>query len=400
MLNSNSIKQLFSSIIFNKQMNLTKNIVFFLFLALILLSCQSGNEEDKTENTALKNEHDIELDSAQLKNIQIELGNAETKELSSSFKVSGLIDVPPQNMVSVSMPLGGYLKSTQLLPGMHIKKGEIIAEMEDQQYIQLQQDYLIAQSKLKMLELDFERQQALNQSKAISDKVFQIAQNEYESQKITYQSLAEKLKLVGINPQALKIGNISKSVFLKSPIDGFVSKVNVNIGKYVSATEVLFELVNPSDIHLSLNVFESDLSKVFIGQKVLAFTNNNPNKKYPCEVILIGKDLGKERITTVHCHFEAYDKLLSPGTYMNAEMQTSPVKAMVLPESALVQYANKNYVFVQRSTNAFEMLEVEAGLNAKGYIAFELKNNEEATTLKYVINGAYNLMMIAKNKEE
>jgi cobalt-zinc-cadmium efflux system membrane fusion protein len=85
---------------------------------------------------------------------------------------------------------------------------------------------------------------------------------------------------------------------------------------------------------------------------------------------------------------------------MNAEMQTSPVKAMVLPESALVQYANKNYVFVKRSANTFEMLEVEAGLNAKGYIAFELKNNEEATTLKYVLNGAYNLMMIAKNKEE
>jgi len=381
-------------------MNQTKIIAFFLFLAFVFVSCQSGNKEEKTERSALKNEHYIELDSAQLKNIHIALGSPQTKELSSSFKVSGLIDVPPQNMVSVSMPLGGYLRSTQLLPGMHIKKGEIIAEMEDQQYIQLQQDYLISQSKLKLVEVDFQRQQALNQSKAISDKVFQIALNEYESQKITCQSLAEKLKLVGINPQALKTGNISKSIFLKSPIDGFVSKVNVNIGKYVSATEVLFELVNPSDIHLSLNVFESDLSKVFIGQKVLAYTNNNPDKKYPCEVILIGKDLGKERFTTVHCHFEAYDKLLSPGTYMNAEMQTSPVKAMVLPESAIVQYANKNYVFVQRSANAFEMLEVETGLSAKGYIAFQLKNNEAAATLKYVLNGAFNLMMIAKNKEE
>jgi cobalt-zinc-cadmium efflux system membrane fusion protein len=381
-------------------MNLTKNIAFFLFLTVAIVSCHSGNNVEKTESEELKNEHVIELDSAQLKNIQIELGNAETKELSSSFKVSGLIDVPPQNMVSVSMPMGGYLKSTQLLPGMHIKKGEIIAEMEDQQYIQLQQDYLIAQSKMKMLELDFQRQQSLNQTKTISDKVFQMAENEYETQKITCQSLAEKLKLVGINSQALKTGSISKSIFLKSPIDGFVSKVNVNIGKYVSATEVLFELVNPTDIHLSLNVFESDLSKVFIGQKVLAYTNNNPAKKYPCEVILIGKDLSKERFTTVHCHFEVYDKLLSPGTYMNAEMQTIPVKAMVLPESAFVQYANKNYVFVQRSSNTFEMLEVETGLNAMGFTAFELKNNEEAASLKYVLKGAFNLMMIAKNKEE
>ncbi len=376
------------------------NHSLFFLLAMFLFSCHSGNKQANAVTTENVNEHLIQLDSAQLKHIDLSIATAQNKELSSSFKVSGTVDVPPQNMISVSMPLGGYLKSTQLLPGMHVKKGEIIAEMEDQQYIQLQQDYLIAQSKLNLLELDFQRQQALNQSKAISDKVFQIALNDYETQKITCQSLSEKLKLVGINPIKLNAGAISKSVFLKSPIDGFVSKVNVNIGKYVSPTEVLFELVNPTDIHLSLNVFESDLSKVFIGQKVYAYTNNNPNKRYLCKVILIGKDLSNERFTTVHCHFEEYDKLLSPGTYMNAEMQTNPEMAMVLPETAFVQYANKNYVFVEQAKGIFEMLEVDLGITANGFTAFKLKNTANLANLKFVINGAFNLMMIAKNKEE
>jgi cobalt-zinc-cadmium efflux system membrane fusion protein len=65
--------------------------------------------------------------------------------------VNGKIDVPPQNMVSISVPLGGYLKSTKLLEGMHISKGEVIAIMEDQQYIQLQQDYLTAKAHFSSL---------------------------------------------------------------------------------------------------------------------------------------------------------------------------------------------------------------------------------------------------------
>lgn len=89
------------------------------------------------------------------------------------LKVTGKIDVPPQNMVSVSVALGGYLKWTNLLPGMRIKKGDLLAIMEDQQYIQLQEEYLTAKAKLNFAEKDYNRQKELNQIKANSDKIFQ-----------------------------------------------------------------------------------------------------------------------------------------------------------------------------------------------------------------------------------
>jgi cobalt-zinc-cadmium efflux system membrane fusion protein len=88
--------------------------------------------------------------------------------------------------------------------------------------------------------------------------------------------LEEKLRLIHINPNSLHENNISKSIRIYSPIDGFVSKVNVNIGKYVTPSDVLFELVNPADIHLNLKIFEKDLNKIFIGQNVVSYTNNNP----------------------------------------------------------------------------------------------------------------------------
>lgn len=52
----------------------------------------------------------------------------------------------------------------------------------------------------------------------------------------------------------------------------------MNIGKYVAPTDVLFELVNPDDIHLALTVFEKDFDKLFIGQKLLLTTTINQIK--------------------------------------------------------------------------------------------------------------------------
>ena len=230
-----------------------KNIIITL-TACLILSCQSKKEEAPAAANSLT-ESIASLTEAQLKNANITTGRLEKKSISSVLKVNGQIDVPPQNMVSISMPLGGYLKSTKLLPGMHINKGEVIATMEDQQYVQLQQDYLTTKSRLHYAEKEYERQKELNQSQASSDKVYQLADAEYKTLRITLSALGEKLKLININPPALSEKNISKSVNIYAPITGFVSKVNVNIGKYVNPADVLFELINPTDIHLNLKIF-------------------------------------------------------------------------------------------------------------------------------------------------
>ena len=213
-----------------------KNIFFIIFVISLFSSC--GNKTDETNSSQDAIETTVILTDAQYKSAGIELGKLEKKEISSTLKLNGKIDVPPQNMVSVSTPFGGFLKSTKLLPGMHVKKGEILASMEDQQYIQLQQDYLTIKSKLNYAESEYNRQKELNQSKASSDKVFQLTEMEYKTQKISLSALAEKLKLININPETLNESNLSRSINVYSSIDGFVSKVNVNIGKYV----------NPSDI--------------------------------------------------------------------------------------------------------------------------------------------------------
>lgn len=371
--------------------------MILLLNIVLLLSC-SHSETTNTETSGSESETVVQLNATQIKNAGIQSAKPEQRSISYTLKVNGKIDVPPQNMVSVSAQLGGYLKSSQLLPGMKIKKGEIIAIMEDQQYIQLQQDYLTSKAKLAFNEKEYQRQKELNETKTSSDKVFQQTEADYLSQKIAVKALSEKLKLIGINPETLTENGISRSVNIYAPIDGYVSSVHVNIGKYVNPSEVLFELVNPTDIHLALTVFEKDVDKLYIEQKLKAYTNHQPELKHNCEIILIGQNLSSERSVEVHCHFDDYDKTLIPGMYMNADIEVKSNNALTVPEEAIVNFEGKTYVFIDKGNGRYELTLVETGNTEGGYA--ELINEPTLQSKSIVVKGAYTLLMSLKNKAD
>ncbi len=384
----------------NNKLQILKCIKSLIFCCLpfalcLLTSCGNKKSEEETTDTATI-ENVTTLTDAQIKNASIQTGKIEQKEISAILKLNGKIDVPPQNLVSISVPMGGYLKTTKLLEGMFVTKGQVLCVVEDQQYIQLQEDYLLAKAKIDYAKAEFERQKELNQSKASSDKVYQQAQAEYNSLSVMVQSYGEKLKFAGINPNNISAKNILKSINVYAPISGYVSKVNVNTGKYVNPSDILYEIVNTSNIHLAITVFEKDISKLAIGQTVIAYTNTNPEKKYACKIILIGKDFTENRSVEMYCHFNNYDKALLPGMYMNAEIEVKSQQSNVLPSDAIVRFENKNYVFIAKQNKQFEMKEVTTRNTENEFteILSDDLNNESI-----VIKGAYSLLMKIKNVE-
>lgn len=372
----------------------------YLYIILwlgLMTACTSKKQPEEKQSSVSENA--VTLTAAQIKNAGIETGTVQKQSLNSELKVHGLVDVPPQNIVSISFPLGGYLKNTKLLPGMHVNKGETIAIMEDQALIQLQQDYLVAKAKLQYTEKDFERQKMLNENKVNADKIYQQAQADFVSQKVLVKGYSEKLKLVGINPEKLNENTISRSVPLYSPINGFVSKVNVNIGKYVNASDVLFELINPADIHAALTVFEKDLGKVKPKQKVMVTFVDDPSTEYECEVILVTKNVDDNRSALVHCHFEEQPKQLLPGMFINARIKVSNAQVTAVPEAAVVRYGNDEFVLEDRGNNSFHLLPVQTGMKEDGMVEIISKDND-LTGKTVIIKNAYAVLSQIKNAGE
>lgn len=374
-----------------------KQIIIFLLFPVCLLACKNNATEPVAVKSPVVVAQDIvQLSPVQVKNAGIETGTPENREMQRSLQVNGVVDVPPGNIVSISIPLGGYVKKTTLMEGSKINKGSVLAIIEDQQYIQLQQDYLTGKIKLEFLEADFNRQKNLNQTKITSDKVFQQSKSDYESQKVIVRSLSEKLRLTGINPESLNENNISRSITIYSPINGYVTKVNVNNGKYVSPSDVLFELINPVDLHIALTVFENDASSLAIGQKVICSTNSLPGEKITASIHLITPNIGEDRATEVHCHLDDHNKKLFPGTFINATIALDNKRVPAVPEDAIVKWENKYYLFVEEKEGSFRFTPVETGATYDGYT--EIKSVLEGKNI--VIKNAYSILMKMKNSAE
>ncbi len=369
-----------------------------MFFFIIMVSCQTNEPKDQQIITQdAVDESLVKLTDAQLKNAAIQTMSISNQSVSQILRINGKIDVPPQNMQSVSAALGGYLKSTELIAGKPVSKGQVIAIIENPEFIKLQQDYLTAKSKYQFAELDFNRQKTLNESKASSDKVMQLAKAEMDNQQIQMNAIAQSLRLVNINPAQVTADRISKSAPLYSSISGYVSKINVNIGKYVAASDVLFELVNPDRVYLNLSVFEKDLQKLTIGQRLSAYSNSEPDKRYDGTIQLISRSIDEQGMAMVQCALNGSDKRLVPGTYINAEIAVSTSFEDAVPEESVVNFEGKNYLFVQESKLAYRLVPVEIGLEDNGYV--QVKNAVELIGKNIVIKNAYTLLMKLKNTE-
>ncbi len=375
-----------------------KNLIALLGI-LTILACTGNKTKEAVEvekgNDSLSADL-VTLNAAQLKTANLAFGTAELMSMHKILKVNGAVDVPPSNIVSISIPMGGYLKKTSLIPGMFVKKGNLLAVLEDPSYIELQQDYLTAKSKLVYLEADFNRQRDLNATKSTSDKIFQLSRSDFESQKYLTKSLSEKLKLLGIDPLALNENNISRAINFNAPINGYVTKVNVNIGKYVTPTDILFEIIDPSDLHLRLIVYENDATNLKVGNKVSFYTNNDIRKKYLAKVAVINPNINEDKTTEVHCHLVNESVRLYPGTSANAEIELNDAKVNAVPEQAIVKWQNKPFVFIKMEGNSFKMVPVEVGVSTNGYV--EIKNDLGKQAI--VTSNAYTLLMQLKNSAD
>ena len=366
-----------------------------IFVFLCLVSCQSDKKEPQSKKV-LTPENSIQLSDAQIKNAKLVVGYPEERTVKGILQLQGTVTVPPKSVVTVSIPLGGYIKKTDLMAGMHVRKGQVLAVVEDMQYIQLQQDYLTAKEKFQLAQSEFNRQKELNAKKASSDKLFEQTATEMQTQHIYMSSLAQKLGLLGINVKKLTASTISKTVVIRSPINGLVAKINVNVGKYISATDMLFELIEMSDIVLTMNVFEKDIQQLSVGQTVTAFTNANPSKKYKAKIAYINQSLNDDRAAEVICKVNQYETSLIPGLFINAEAEFNNEKAITVPEDAVVRWQGSFFVFSVSTNGIYKMVPVETGSSANGYL--QIKSPIIDQSSKIVIKNAYTLLMSFMNK--
>ena len=378
-------------------------------LLIALNSCFNGDSKPVAGLEAVEviPENIVELREDQIKLAGIQTGSVEMRSVSNTLKVNGIVSVAPQNQATVSMPLGGFVRRTNLLPGQAVSRGQILAVIENQDFVDIQQNYLEAKNKLVYAEAEYKRHSDLYKDDVYSEKNVQQVTVDYKNLKASVRSLEQKLLLIGINPDQLNESNISNTVNIISPIKGFLKAVNVNIGKFVSSTDVLFEIVNSDKLFLELTLFEKDADKVATGQKI-KFYINNETEAHEAVITQTGKSVSDDKTFRVYATVVSSCKNLMPGMYVNALIEESDLVTTALPTEAVVSFDDKDYIFIfdknkeeaGQPFTEYRIIEVKKGMSSSGYTEIMLPEGFDIINSKVVVKGAYSLLSAKKNAGE
>lgn len=352
-----------------------KNLRIFIFLTgSLLVSCKS-DPEVANEETAGKAQ-EIVITREQFQHNAMELGQLTEHDFPDVVRVSGEVEVPPENMAQINVFEGGFVKRIPLLEGSNVNQGQLILSLENPRYVELQQEFLELSGQLAYLKSEFERQKIMLEENITSKKNFLKVESEYKTGLARYNSLRRKLQMLNIDPEKLETGKVASQINIYAPISGTVNHVNVTKGMFVEPGFNIMEIVNTDHLHLKLQVFEKDIMKVKKGQKLLFTVPQAPSIIYEAEISLVGNSIDQNRMATVHAHLaDSLKDNFAVGMFVEARIFTNTNLHKAVPEDAVVEVDNAHYVLTLEKKDGeayvFTRRKITAKNNFNGYTALE-----------------------------
>lgn len=318
----------------------------------LLFSCgrdkRSGAESGTKTEEHTTEQRVVGLTPEQTKTIGLVTSGIEQKAFTNTLKVTGKLEVPPQNKASVTSLYSGVIRSIDVQPGSTVQKGQLVATITNIELSGIQQQYLSVAAQLRLAELEVARQDELVRGNAAPLKNLQKAQSDLSSLRAQQSALSKQLSDLGVAVSTIRNGNISSTIRITAPIGGTISEIHTRIGSNVDANTPMAEIVNNSRLHLDLYVFEKDLGAIRRGQTIHFTLTNRPGVEYDAQIFSIGTAFTDEtKSIPVHAEVRGDKTGLIAGMNATAIISLDSKMALTVPGDAIVTNGGNDYIFIR-----------------------------------------------------
>lgn len=309
----------------------------FIAAAMLLAGCSekkaaSGN--DTAESAALAEEkvsEDNSLTKADGGDIDENTTAADSTEgvdavtsatdVANSPTFNGIIMVSPQQKATLSLTMGGKIHSLSVMPGQYVKKDQVVATIDNPDFIELQHTYLEAMAQVDYLEQEYKRQNSLGDIDVASKKKVQLAKSEYLAMKSHLDAAMARLKTLGVSLDKVMKDGIMTYLPVTAPFTGYATNINVNVGTYLDPGQPVCDIINKSKPLVQLTVYEKDLSLMREGRKMLFRVNGMGNTNFEAEIVAIDQSIdSKDYSIKVYAQVKSEREEFRPGMYVRAKL--------------------------------------------------------------------------------
>ena len=377
----------------------------WLMMSLLMMSACGGShtaDEQETEDETMLADGVVELTDEQIKTVGITIGKVERRQMSGTVKVSGTLKLSPQNRAEVTSLVSGQTQRILVKEGDMVRAGQPVAMVENTEMVALQKAYLVVWRQLALARQAYQRQETIHSQGAGVEKNLQQAKAELDIAQANEQGIRVQLQQMGISASQVAVGRFVHAAPVKSPISGVVGEVLISTGSYLDNQTVLMNVYDNSAIHADLNVFESDISNIRIGQEVDLQLFDKQRTPLSGNVSFITASLDKaSKSASVHVDIhKQHDIKLLPNMIVSASIHCEQAECQAVPDEAIVMSGNRHYVFVPLGENKFQQTEVTLGLSQQGYTQITFVDSAKGHPSVVTRKAVYLFSMIADHGEE
>ena len=379
---------------------------------------QTGSEahaHEEHEHEEVDFDH-IPLTAKQVSTVDLKMGEAVEREMDATIDAKGSLVLRAQAMGDVASLMGGIVKSISVKEGQFVQKGQVVATVENTDVVSLQREYYSAAKECELARKDMERQKLLAQNGAGIKRSLQQAQKDYHVAHANMLGIGRQLAQMGISTAVVAKGKFTTAFPLRAPISGIVSEMTASLGSYADMQTPLMKIRNTQAVECDLNIFEKDLAKVKVGNRVTLNLTNQPGVKLSGTVYGMNQYFNdNSKSVAVHVKLDAvsvksylhstsgntHGGKLFAGMYVSGKIATGSQQCLALPSQAIVSQDGKQYVFAlngapSKGNYSFSRHEVTTGSSDGKYTEVKLcdhllKGKNRAAVKKIVTENAYYL---------
>jgi cobalt-zinc-cadmium efflux system membrane fusion protein len=355
-----------------------------IILISLIASCQ-GKEKfnEYTGNSQIS----IRLNKRQILEAKIKTDTIRNRLFPETYCCKGYLYLPPDKLATVSAPLAGFISNMYFNAGDYVKKGTLLAVLKHHDYIRIQKDYIESKSQVTYYIEDFKRQGDLALDHASSIKKMQKAQADYRTIEAKLKALKAQLKFIGINADKIEKEGFTSTINIYAPINGYITKVEGNIGKFVDSYGLIYEISDINNLSISFELPTRLFNKVSGNMNVSFISPCSNNKSFNARISNIAQVISHETNTfNIFAKPDSGNNSFRPGMAVDVKLTLDEVKVPSIPDKAIIRFDNKTYVFIKED-NIFTRIYIKTG-NLKNDFAEIIEIPDKLINAEIVVFGA------------
>jgi membrane fusion protein, heavy metal efflux system len=375
-------------IIKNKHMKRFFFIVFGL-ATLIQPACHHENAESENQNDF------IEIKKSQFESENMELGVPSYRTFTEKVPFTGKIVTSANGLVKISLPLTGIVQHFYCNEGQKVQKGQVLLNVSGNEMIDIQKEYAESSAILKKLSSEYERIKELYKENIGTQKELISAESVYKAEKAKNMALRMKLKTMHLEPEKIEDALFSHTYPLKSPINGYITKIHAKAGQYTEQHSVVMEILDEKQFLIKLSLFTKDINKLKTNQKIQFNFIDNKGGSYSARLSTLNKTINEES-KTLDCLAEIEDSQnmnIINNQFVEGYIIVDTLSLISVPLEALVKTENETFILnLEKEENEiyyFSKIRVITGISNQEFVALQKTTGIH----KILLKGVYNLQI-------